>query len=371
MKIEVGESLCYSYLRHVKQCLIVQTNWKASEHWERQMSDGELENMFQSMKQRFDVSGQVFRGTQDSAQFMRQGEIDVIGIDQNGDVHAMDVAFHEGGLNYTVGVANNVLKKMLRTYLLLNAYMQMERKLHLYFLSPKVNRRDQQPLENIFATLREEYSETTSEFHLIMNDGFASMMSETLAKADTVADTSELFIRSSKLLNLAGVAEQRTVRSSFEIPIGSSGAPDLVGSSIHRRSMTEHPRTPSGQIQPIVRGLMKTLLEDHPTLLDEGDTQKLMDSDYCKRILGLTIGNFPLLRSVEAGRFEGRRARYWNHVYDGRFYVCSQWWKDHHAENAASLLRFVQEIAAKKPDNPGVNALSSHKRELSDYIDSQ
>ncbi len=34
MKIEVGESLCYSYLRHVKQCPIVQTNWKASENLE-------------------------------------------------------------------------------------------------------------------------------------------------------------------------------------------------------------------------------------------------------------------------------------------------------------------------------------------------
>ncbi len=371
MKIEVGESLCYSYLRHVKQCLIVQTNWKASEHWELQMSDNELEDMFQSMKQRFDVSGQVFRGTQDSAQFMRQGEIDVMGVDQTGNVHAMDVAFHESGLNYTVGVANNVLKKMLRTYLLLKAYMRTERKFHLYFLSPKVNRRDQQPLENIFATLREEYSEEVSEWHLIMNDGFASMMSETLAKADTVADTSELFIRSWKLLNLTDVAEQRPVWSSLEQPIRSSGTPDLVVSPIHRRSMTKHPRNPSGQIQPIVRGLMKTLLEDYPTLLDEAETQKLMDRDYCKRILGLTIGNFPLLRSVEAGRFEGRRSRYWNHVYGGRFYVCSQWWKDHHAQNAASLLRFVQEIAARKPDNPGVNALGSHRQELSEYIDRQ
>ena len=42
MKIEVGESLGYSYLRHVKQCWLVQVNWKASEHWAKHMTDAEL-----------------------------------------------------------------------------------------------------------------------------------------------------------------------------------------------------------------------------------------------------------------------------------------------------------------------------------------
>ena len=29
MKIEIGESLACSYLRHVKHCWLVQANWKA------------------------------------------------------------------------------------------------------------------------------------------------------------------------------------------------------------------------------------------------------------------------------------------------------------------------------------------------------
>ena len=33
MKIEIGESLFYSWLRHVKQCQIVQNNWKVSSQW--------------------------------------------------------------------------------------------------------------------------------------------------------------------------------------------------------------------------------------------------------------------------------------------------------------------------------------------------
>ena len=34
MKIEMGESLIYSWLRHVRLCQIVQTNWKVSSQWE-------------------------------------------------------------------------------------------------------------------------------------------------------------------------------------------------------------------------------------------------------------------------------------------------------------------------------------------------
>lgn len=33
MKIEMGESLFYSWLRQVKECQIVQTNWKVSRKW--------------------------------------------------------------------------------------------------------------------------------------------------------------------------------------------------------------------------------------------------------------------------------------------------------------------------------------------------
>lgn len=34
MEIEIGESLPYSWLRHVKECQIVQINWKVSPKWD-------------------------------------------------------------------------------------------------------------------------------------------------------------------------------------------------------------------------------------------------------------------------------------------------------------------------------------------------
>lgn len=39
MKIEIGESLVYSWLKHIKECQIVQTNWKCSPNWELQNHD--------------------------------------------------------------------------------------------------------------------------------------------------------------------------------------------------------------------------------------------------------------------------------------------------------------------------------------------
>ena len=96
MKIEIGESLACSYLRHVERCWLAQANWKVSEHWERSLLDAELEALFQEMKRRFDRNGAVFKKTKDAAQFLKQGEIDAVGVDRQGGVHAMEVAFVSG-----------------------------------------------------------------------------------------------------------------------------------------------------------------------------------------------------------------------------------------------------------------------------------
>ena len=205
MKIEMGEWLCYSYLRHVQRCWLVQANWKASEHWEKYLSNDELEDAFRSMRQTFDLGGNVFKGTKDCSQFLRQAEIDAVGIGQNGSIHAIDVAFHEAGLNYSGGVGNRVLKKLLRTVLVLMAYHPREVKRHIYFVSPKVHRAAQQPLEDIFGRLQDEYP--AIEWHLFTNEVFAQeMLTPTLELGKSVADTSELFLRSVKLMELGGLS---------------------------------------------------------------------------------------------------------------------------------------------------------------------
>ena len=140
----------------------------------------------------------------------------------------------------------------------------------------------------------------------------------------------------------------------------------------HQSSNDGDDETHPDQVQPIVRNLMKSLLEDHPSLLTETDIANLMDRDYTQRILGLQLAGFSLLRRREAGR-KGSDSdiqdRFYARLYAGRFYVCSQWWKDYHLANARSLLRFVGELAGREPDYPGIPVLERHMRALEEYID--
>ena len=342
MKIEVGESLACSYLRHVERCWLTQANWKVSEHWERSLSDVELEALFQEMKQRFDRGGAVFKKTKDAAQFLKQGEIDVIGVDQQGGVHAMEVAFHEAGLNYgrMTETDNRVLKKMLRALLILRAYLPPETSLNVSFLSPKVNPAVQAPLEATFAALREAYPDVG--WSLVTNDEFAkTIVKPTLEKASGVADSSELFVRSAKLLELLGF---------LCAPEGDEEGEG--GSSV-------------GRIQPLVRALMQTLLVDSPGLLSDTEKRNLQDNEHCKHQLGLRIGNLPLIRRTEFGREINGHARYWADEYRD-FYVCNNWSKANHCANAERLLAFVEELAREKPEHAA--ALDKHAQAFRDYL---
>ena len=364
MKIEIGESLCYSYLRHVKRCWLVQSNWKVSEHWDKQGSEEELNDLFSSMRDLFDRDGSVFKQTKDAGQFLKQGEIDVVGLGQDGSIHALDVAFHEAGLNYGGGADKRVLKKLLRAVMILKAYHPSNTELHVYFVSPKVHRAVQQPLEDIFTELEGEYPEIG--WHLLINDAFADQVVRlTLEKSVAVADTSELFVRSAKLLELAGMGTiGRGGAHSDRVAAGSAGVRDAATKSLAEESVLSD----SGRIQPLVQDLMETLLEDFPSLLDAEDEHNMMDRERCKKVLGLRIGNHSLLRLQKDGREVGGRARYYQPIYGGKFYLCSQWWKANHLENARSLLRLVTGLIERRVGHPGLTALERHRAALQEYI---
>ena len=374
MKIEIGESICYSYLRHVKQCWVAQTNWKVSDHWAKYKTDDEMAAMFLSMKERFDRDGKVFKKTKGAAQFLTQGEIDVVGVDQEGGVHAMEVAFHERGLNYGGGPDNRVLKKLLRTVLILKAYQPPRTKFNIYFVSPKVNPSVQQPMTDIFAALRSEYPDIA--WNLFLNEDFTEqVLRPTLGKASTVADTSELFVRSWKLFEMARLSDTQTVRAKpakgdkFGDASKSFERNTDVLDAHNRKTRVGIAGSRRGELQPIVRNLMITLLEDYPSLLDDAGRRNLMDSDYCKDDLGLRISNLSFLRRVESGREISGHARYWERPYGGQFYVCSQWGKDYHVDNARSLLSFVTGLTQRNLDHPDVSALERHERALRNYIE--
>ena len=338
----------------------MQTNWKASEHWEKQFTDEELENAFISMRDSFDSDGHVFKDTKSSKQFLSQAEIDVVGIEQDGTIHALDVAYHSAGLSYGGGTSNRVLKKMLRTLFVLETYHPADVERHIYFLSPKVNPGVQNSLEAMILSLRKNYSNIN--WHLLTNDDFTiDVLQTTLERADTVADTAELFVRSAKLLELGGAPEVRSDRrtarkkSQGSAPNSNNKTPDRVSNSLER-------------VQPLVQGIMKTLLEDYPTLMDDKLLSGLLDSEFCKRSIGLRIGNYSPIRRKEEGREIGGYSRYWGETYGGSYFVCSQWGKRYHLLNAKCLLNFVSDVINAKEGHPGISSLLEHRSQLMAYV---
>ena len=134
-------------------------------------------------------------------------------------------------------------------------------------------------------------------------------------------------------------------------------------------SVPGNPGEEPEQIQPLVRNLMQTLLDDSPSLLTERDRRNLMDQDYCRDELDLKIDGLPLLRNQEEGVEISGHARYWTKVYAGRYLVTNNWWRRAHLHNAAALLRWVEELIQRNAGQPGIAELESCRAAFQNYLD--
>lgn len=133
---------------------------------------------------------------------LQQGEIDVLGLQiENGsikEIYGIDIAFHEGGLNYggTLETAGRVLKKIIRTALLLYGYFNVS-KGHIIFSSPKISNSTLITLEKYIKELNGFFEEIGLHFHfkLYANHKFKEAIFDPVIKSSKVtADTSELFM---------------------------------------------------------------------------------------------------------------------------------------------------------------------------------
>lgn len=202
MKIEMGESLMMSYLKHVKNCMLYQTNWKIAKSWKRtEDADKKAKELFKKIKEKLEFS---FVIETDFEQTLQQAEIDAIGIDCSGKVYFVDVAFHEAGLNYGSKEETNkrVMKKFLRTYMAALAYFP-EYKYEIIFASPKVNPAVNEIISQFFNSMKNNFSDENVEFKYIANENFRNeILIPTIKEANLNSDTAELFMRSIKMLEL-------------------------------------------------------------------------------------------------------------------------------------------------------------------------
>ena len=205
MKIEIGESLIYSWLRHIKKCQIVQLNWKASEKWDKDKdTDTKLRLRMDKIQDMFD---KPFGNIHSLQQLVKSSEIDVVGFDfQNKNLYCVDIAFHSYGLRYSDNV-KNVTKKILRTLLILDIYFNNDYNKKVIFSTPKITPKE---YSNHIHRLN-EIKKFVDEYHLntsieiISNEKFQNeILNPILSISDDIADTSELFLRSYQLTRLFG-----------------------------------------------------------------------------------------------------------------------------------------------------------------------
>lgn len=314
MKIEMGESLFYSWLRHVKECQVVQTNWKPSPSWQRQ-NEEELKRFMDTTDANFQNKyGYGIYKNNSLSQLLMQAELDALGLslsDNGVEVYAIDVAFHESGLNYgdRQETVMRVIKKFVRTALCLIGYFGVTQG-EIIFASPKIHNAIMGDLEPCTADLNALFLENNYHFtaRIIANDDFNELvLKPILIASDGVSDTSELFMRGYQLVNMFGDARlpsrQKTLKSETPRQAPADALSEL-------------------KIGKIAQTFLREALENGKA--DDEEISLMRTKDFSKSQLGI---DFPLL--VLASE-ECDSIRYYAKplvIRDVQYRLCSQWFE--------------------------------------------
>lgn len=332
MKIEMGESLFYSWLRHVKECQVVQTNWKASPQWQLQHEDELLELMKITDKHFSDKYGyKIYKKNASMSQLIQQGECDALGVAiQNGAIktYAVDVAFHESGLNYgsREETVMKVILKTLRTAICLYGFMDL-RDAEIVFASPKINPTILSDLVPCMEDSNRILKQQGFDFvvRVIANDDFnESVLKPILLVSDGVSDTSELFLRSYQMYRMFSTTPTvpKAVRRAVQKPSTLPELGDMAELKV-------------GKLAQIVLGRM---LEDGAA--GEDEVAFMQTADYSKQFFDL---QFPLL--VKAGN-DFDSIRYYVKpltIHGEQYYLCSQWYETSSNNDKPYLLFWIED----------------------------
>lgn len=339
MKIEMGESLLYSWLRHVEGCQVAQLNWKTATIDNTRLHA--VEKLYNLFKEKLQLNSTL-------SQFLRQAEIDVLGIktgDRDYKIYAIDIAFHEGGLGY-FDSTDRVIKKLLRSALVV--YNQFDTKTgRLIFACPKINNPDMiNAIKDRLSKMTTKFKKFRFDFHfeLICNQDFQTqILNEVLKKSKEIKDTSELFVRSLKMIGLfdsgKGITDLKKTIDTLELePTGMVADTD---NSIQNTEDIKH-TTYSGLLKSNSPSGIKAQYFFHKLVEDK----KLIR--FFNKNPDMRIQSFPILKEVtNKSRGEIRKledkARYYVTPLneDNRsFLLCSQWYD----KNIPTLIKAAESL---------------------------
>jgi len=325
MKIEMGESLIQSWLKHNCKCQITQLNWKASSNWEAVVPLNEIEKLFKELKKEFRLNDNDFVSRKMSlSQFIQQGEADCVGIKlkkenptQVDKLFAVDVAFHEGGLNYggKDETKARIIKKNIRTALTLYRYLGAKDAV-IIFATPVVLKSHVDIFKEATATVEANFKKLgfNFEFRIYCNEDFYSeIYSKVLTTSQELTDTSELFSRSLKMVNLMNLFSN-TTKPEINASPSISVAPTAETNEV--------------KIGAMVREAFSILTDNE--LLKKEDVKQLCDLNYSKEIFGVI---FPILQEKSDAPNEVNNPspkRYYSDTYliDNKEYMlCNHWFE--------------------------------------------
>ena len=326
----------FSWLKHIKCCQIVQTNWKTSPQWYLHNENrliSLLEESHNFLKTNCDID--ILGKNASCSQFLQQAECDVIGLSCNNgktEYYAIEVAFHTNGLQYgngngKDGTATKVIEKMVRSALCSFGYFNTK-DAHVIFASPKINNAVIEVLSPMISKLQEFFSKNDFhfDFQLLYNESFVDDVIEPLKEVwIESSDTSELFGRSMQLIDLFyDLSAKGRVRKTTQ----SKSTKNLSGKSTEDSGI---------KIGKLAKGSFRQLIESGKVSSEE--LSKLQDKQYSKYTLGL---KFPCL-VLEQDLKEELQGRYYKTpiVYQGNSYkLCNDWYERNrpHLEKWIDLL---------------------------------
>ena len=334
MKVEMGESLCYSWLRHVKRCQIAQTDWRASPHW-KIVNIVELEALERAYdafcRDKFGLD--LFRGSS-LQQFLVQAEADVLGLalaEPIQSVYAIDVEYHEDGLGGSKeATAGGIVKNFVRTMLSLYAYFNMKNG-EVIFASP-----DAKPdVVGALAPMIKELNDFTAQLglsfrmRLITGKDFeAEILQPVVDAGDEAADTSELFLHGVQLYKLFGRSSHKT---------STPHPPASHHLSFHRKApVIQNDKYKGVKVGKLAKTVLRRLIESG--ILPSDIIEAMQTAEYSKREFDL---QYPLLVK-DGGKFKS--SQYYKTpiaLGNTRYYMCSQWYEKPTNNDRAYLLAWL------------------------------
>lgn len=320
MKIEMGESLIYSWLRHIKGCQLVQNNWKVSPSWNLKHED-ELIKMMNEVDSYFKehYNYEIFKKNSSLSQIIRQGECDAMGVSSRDSIvkyHAVEVAYHRNGLNYgsKETTVMKVIEKLVRTAMCLYGFFDAK-EAEIVFVSPKIG-------DSCMEYLREHIDEVkvilevcgfNFSVDLIANDDFnEKIIQPVLSVANEVDDEAELFLRSCQLVNMFDTQKSRKLQSNH------SGNTSKVESA-NSGSSSET------KIGKYVRATLWKCLEQGA--VSEEEIKLMQQLEYSSKTFHL---DYPLLVLADSEFTKEKHVRYWvpRLIINGVEYrMCNDWYE--------------------------------------------